>query len=259
MSESKYTQIDNDMIELEYCDIVTEDNQSIFLSKLAALVDDNLKLHQGFELLVNMTNVKEINESARRITEHFVKVMNVKRVAVYGASEDIVKAREEIYRNIGKSSYNHYFKNRGEAIEWLMAERVVDAISDKEHVLEKIILYASPKGYLEIIYPENVDVQNQSMLIAEVENYVEAAGSRDVKFLVDSSRLMTFSYGAQIKSAEAIQKLNVLKVATFNNKSEIKIVKDEMYNASKIDTKLEYFKTRDEALAWLLSDEVKTE
>lgn len=97
------------------------------------------------------------------------------------------------------------------------------------------------------------------MLIAEVENYVEAAGSRDVKFLVDSSRLMTFSYGAQIKSAEAIQKLNVLKVATFNNKSEIKIVKDEMYNASKIDTKLEYFKTRDEALAWLLSDEVKTE
>ncbi len=260
-NETTFEKLDNGIIEIRYCEHVTPENQAEFFGRLRPFVENDASLKDGVEYLIDMSSIKKYDEEARFLTEKFVNETKIKRTAAYGASEEVSNEHNKAYAKPQKSILNHYFKERDQALAWLLAERVANAYSsskvtsgDGEQMpAEWNTLYISPDGYLEVIYTAHVDYENQNRVLTEIEDFVSTLTpeNKTIDILSDMSKVVSFSDAAQMRSLETITTQHIRKVAVFGANEPMVIIRSIMFSKAGKNDIQRNFKTREEALNWL--------
>ncbi len=246
------------VIYIHYTEDVTLENQTTFLAELRAKIADTPAFKEGVELLIDMSRTKSFSSEAQVLSEHFVRDIKILRAAVYGASLEMKAIRERFYTNAGKSDKTHYFDNRDSALAWLIAERVANNTQSimSETKDWSIMLNGDPR-YTEIIYATDVNIENQNRLMNDFEDFSlkhkHTPNGQNV--LIDLSKTKSFSDGAQFRASATLNNTPIRRIANFGATPPLTIVRKEFYKTAGAQEGISrYFDTREEALAWLLSE-----
>jgi hypothetical protein len=115
-------------------------------------------------------------------------------------------------------------------------------------------IFLNEDGVVEIIYAEHVNFENQAPMQQEVYEIALKLADNGVpaRFLIDLSHVVEYETQAQHLASRGVSDIEIYKTAAFGARSEIQKIHRTVYEHGKKLNMIRYFKTRAEALVWLM-------
>ncbi len=115
-------------------------------------------------------------------------------------------------------------------------------------------VFVNKEGFIELIYTEQVNAENQAKMQEEL--YALAFDQKEkgqpLKFLTDLSHVLNYDSQAQSLATRGVSGMDIIKVAAFGARPDVEKVHASLYLRSKKSDLIHYFKTREEAIVWLM-------
>ncbi len=118
---------------------------------------------------------------------------------------------------------------------------------------EKSKAYVNAEGFIQIDYATHLNMANQGDMQERVLQLAANFEDKNIplKIMTNLAAVVSFDAHAQGLAHRAVAGLNIIKTAAFGASPEIQKIHSSLYAEGDKADRIQYFTTREEALAWL--------